>query len=412
VRVALLSRGAHPLHEPGGMERAVYHLARHLQEAGAEVVLFTRPATREGGFPGEVVSVPYARVPVGRHGRILDRTLNYPGFALRLGEAVARRVRAGGVDVVDAQGLTALGYGRSRRLDPRLRAPLVMNPQGMEEHRGGGLRGLALGRLRRLSREAARLADVVIATDEVTRGEVTRLLGVEGSRVRVVPNGIALDEIAAATPADPARALAEALPGIAGAAPLLLSVGRLEEYKGFGDVAAALGILARQGTLPAGWAWAVVGRGPFEARLRSLCAGFVDRLHLLGHLDEALLHALYAGADVFVHAPHHEGSSLVTLEALAHGRPVLATRAGGIPDKITDGESGRLVAPGDVPALARALAELLADPPRARSLGARGAEAVRERFAWPRIARRTLALYEELLHGTGRGLRQAEKGAP
>jgi glycogen synthase len=397
VRVALLSRGAHPLHEPGGMERAVHHLARHLREAGAEVVLFTRPATREGAFPGEVVSVPYARLPAGRHGRILDRTLNYPGFALRLGEVVAGRVRAGAVDVVDAQGLTALGYGRQRRRDPGLRAPLVMNPQGMEEHRGRGLKRLALGRLRRLSREAARLADIVIATDQGTRDEVTRLLGVPAERVRVVPNGIALDEMVAATPAEPARALAEALPLVAGAAPLLLSVGRLEAYKGFGDIAAALALLARRGALPAGWAWAIVGRGPFEARLRSLCAGFADRLHLLGSLDEPLLHALYARADVFVHAPHYEGSSLVTLEALAHGRPVLATRAGGIPDKITDGESGRLVEPGDVPALADALVALLADPARARSLGARGAEVVRARFAWPGIARQTLGLYEELL---------------
>jgi glycogen synthase len=395
--VALLSRGAHPLHEPGGMERAVHHLARHLHEAGAEVVLFTRPATRTGAFPGEVVSVPYTSVPAGRHGCILDRTLNYPGFALRLGEAVAQRVRALDVDVVDAQGLCALGYGRLRRRDPRLRAPLVMNPQGMEEHQGRGLKHLALGRLRRLSCEAAGLADVVIATDEVTRGEVTRLLGVESSCVRVVPNGIALDEIAAVTPTDPARALAEALPRVASAAPLLLSVGRLEEYKGFADVAAALALLARQGTLPAGWAWAVVGRGPLELRLRALCVGFADHLHLLGGVEEPLLHALYARADVFVHAPHYEGSSLVTLEALAHGCPVLATRAGGIPDKITDGESGRLVAPGDVPALARALAELLADPERARKLGSRGEETVRERFAWPQIARRTLVLYDELL---------------
>jgi glycosyltransferase involved in cell wall biosynthesis len=225
---------------------------------------------------------------------------------------------------------------------------------------------------------------------------------VEDSRVRVVPNGIALDEIEASTPADPARALAEALPRVAGAAPLLLSVGRLEAYKGFGDVAGALAILARQGVLRGDWAWVVVGRGPFEARLRFLCSSFAERLLLPGALDEPLLHALYERADVFVHAPHYEGSSLVTLEALAHGRPVLATRAGGIPDKIVDGETGRLVATGDVPALAAALGELLADPARARRLGARGRDVVRERFAWPGIARATLRLYEELLRGARR----------
>src|SRR6185436_1394491 len=110
LRVALLSRGALPLHPPGGLERAVFHLAKHLRGQGVETVLFTRPATREGSFPGEVVTVEYGRSDAA-HGRILDRTLNYPRFSRRLGEAVAERVRKGAVDVVHAQGLTALGYG-------------------------------------------------------------------------------------------------------------------------------------------------------------------------------------------------------------------------------------------------------------------------------------------------------------
>src|SRR4029434_7250375 len=74
-------------------------------------------------------------------------------------------------------------------------------------------------------------------------------------------------------------------------------------------------------------------------------SGQEPRVHLLGRVDETLLHALYARADLFVHATHDEGSSLVTLEAMAHGLPVVATRAGGIPDKVTDRETGRLVEP-------------------------------------------------------------------
>src|SRR5207249_384020 len=104
VRVALLSRGAHPLHDPGGMERAVYLLAKHLRARGVETVLVTRPATLSGDFPGEVVAVPYGGSRRG-HGRVLSRTLHYPAFSARVGETVARMVRAGTVDVVDAQGL-------------------------------------------------------------------------------------------------------------------------------------------------------------------------------------------------------------------------------------------------------------------------------------------------------------------
>jgi glycogen synthase len=393
MRVALLSRAAHPLHAPGGLERAVYHLAVHLQAQGVETVLFTRPATREGEFPGEVVTVPYGGRRSG-HGRVLDRSLHYPPFAARLGEAAAAMVRAGRVDVVHAQGLTALGYGRLRAKDPALSAPLVMNPQGMEEHKTRGLKRLALTRLRSLSREAARLSDRVIATDEATRDEVGRLLRVPPGNVVVLPNGIDPDEIARATPAKPEAVVHRALPDLRDASPVFLSVGRLEAYKGFGDVLRALLRLAPE--LPRRWAWVVVGEGPERRRLARAARKAPSHVHLVGRAEETLLHALYERADVFVHATRYEGSSLVTLEAMAHGLPVVATRAGGIPDKVT-AETGRLAEPGDVDALAAALCELSRDAGLREALGRRGRERALSAFGWPALARRTIALYEELL---------------
>jgi glycosyltransferase involved in cell wall biosynthesis len=373
-----------------------------------ETVLFTRPPTCPGTFPGEVVTVDYGRAEAG-HGRVLDRTMRYPRFARRLGEAVAERVRAGGVDVVHAQGLTALGYGRARVSDPALRAPLVMNPQGMEEHKASGLKRLALLRLRALSREAARLADRVIATDVSTRGEVARLLGVDAARVVVLPNGVDPEELSAATPGEPDRVVREALPSAAAAFPLFLSVGRIEAYKGLDDALQALDRLHRAGELPPRWAFVVVGEGRDRDRLarrvmaRELLArsrggrGIAAHVHWAGQVGEGLLHALYSCADVFVHATRYEGSSLVTLEAMAHGLPVVATRAGGIPDKVTDGQTGRLVEPGDVEALARGLAELAQDAALREAMGSRGRKRALEDFGWPALAERTVALYEELL---------------
>jgi glycogen synthase len=395
MKIALLARGAHPLHEPGGMERAVYHLARSLQARGAETVLFTRPPTLTGSFPGEVVAVPYG----GRarsHGRVLDRTLRYPGFSARLGEAVAQRVRAGAVDVVDAQGLCALGYARLRRGDPALRAPVVMNPQGMEEHQTRGLKRLALTRLRRLSREAAALSDRVIATDEATRADVPRLLGVAAGKVAVVPNGVDLDEISRLTPAQPRECAAQAVPALRDSELVVLSVGRLEAYKGFTEVASALARLEARGALPPRWAWVVVGGGPEAGRLGAFGA-LAGRLHLTGRVSDEILHALYARADVFAHATRYEGSSLVTLEAMAHGLPVVATRAGGIPDKVVESETGHLVEPGDVPALADRLEALVRSPERRRQMGARGRARVEACFAWSAIVERVLDLYHELL---------------
>jgi glycogen(starch) synthase len=393
MRVALLSRGADPLHEPGGMERAVLHLARHLQAKGVETVLFTRPPTRAGSFPGEVVAVPYG--PEKSHGRVLDRTLRYPRFSGRLGAAVAERVRAGIVDVVDAQGLCALGYGRLRAKDASLRAPLVMNPQGMEEHRTHGLKRLALTRLRRLSREAALLADRVVATDEATRRDVPRLLGALADKVVVLPNGIDPDDVLRLTPADPVAVVRRALPALDGASPVFLSVGRMERYKGFDDVRSALERLQGKGALPGRWAWVVVGggrRAPPAAH-----GALAGHVHHAGRVSDELLHALYARADVFVHATHFEGSSLVTLEAMAHGLAVVATRAGGIPDKVVEGETGLLVDPGDVAGLAERLGRLGAALEQARAMGERGRRRALDHFAWPALIERTVALYEELI---------------
>jgi glycosyltransferase involved in cell wall biosynthesis len=381
------------------MERAVYLLAKHLQSRGVDTVLVTRPATCAGTFPGRVVTVPYGDAGSG-HGRVLSRTLHYPAFAARVGETVADMVRAGEVDIVDAQGLTALGYGRRRRSDARLRAPLVMNPQGLEEHKARGLKRVALTRLRRLSREAARLADRVVATDEATRAEVPRHLGVDPARVVVLPNGIDLDEIAALTPPD-ARAVAEAaLPALRGADPVFLSVGRLEGYKGFDDASAALSSLHAQRRLGEGWAWVIVGDGPGAPRLRrGLAPAVTPHVHFAGRVEDSLLHALYERADLFVHPTHYEGSSLVTLEAMAHGRAVVATRAGGIPDKVEDGATGLLVEPADRQGLAAALGALARDRARREVMGGAGRRRAGEAFAWTVLIDRTLALYEELCRG-------------
>jgi glycosyltransferase involved in cell wall biosynthesis len=398
------------------MERAVHHLAAHLGALGVETTLFTRPAERTAGFPGEVVTIRYAGLPGGAHGRVLDRTLNYPRFSARLGAAVAERVRAGRIDVVCAQGLTALGYGRLRRQKPALTAPLVMNPQGMEEHKTRGLKRLALQRLIRLSREAARLSDRVIATDDATRSEVTTLLRVPAARVAVLPNAIDVPELERLTPERPREYANAALPRLAGSAPLLLSVGRLEGYKGFEDILRALLLLDARRALPPGWAWAIVGEGPHRGRLAEALekAGWLatprdphalrptsrarePRVHLIGRVDDALLHALYERADLFVHATHYEGSSLVTLEAMAHALPVVATRAGGIPDKVVPGETGFLAEVKDPASLGEAIEKAFRIADARTTLGARARARVLQHFAWPAIAKRTLELFESLL---------------
>ncbi|MBK5255242.1 MAG: glycosyltransferase family 4 protein [Vicinamibacteria bacterium] len=394
MRVALLSRSAHPLHPPGGMERAVYSLAKHLRAQGVDVTLFTRPGRNPEAFPGHVVMVKYQSYRLGPHGRVLDRTFNYPRFSALMGREVAERVRRGEIDVVDAQGLSALGYGRERAKDASLGAPLVMNPQGMEEHHVRGFKALALGRLKRLSREAAQLADCVIATDEATKDDVPRLLEVDPRRVQVIPNGVDLEELRALTPEDAMPFTFEVLPWMSMCRPLFVSVGRLEAYKGFGDSLEAFKRAAP--ALPRTWGWLVVGEGPLRHSLQASASGLQDHIQFTGRVGEQSLHALYAGSDVFLHPTRFEGSSLVTLEAMAHGLPVIATRAGGIPDKVKDGANGILVNPGDVDALAKAILKIANAPAERERMGRESIQLL-EPFLWPRIAKRVIAQYERLL---------------
>ena len=120
-----------------------------------------------------------------------------------------------------------------------------------------------------------------------------------------------------------------------------------------------------------------------------------------GRLDDARLHAWYEAADLFVHPTLYEGSSLVTLEAMAHRAPIVATRAGGLPDKVRPGENGWLVTPGDERELAGVLHMALQDASRLASYGDRSRAIVEREFAWPGVAAATIALYSRLLASSG-----------
>jgi starch synthase len=96
------------------------------------------------------------------------------------------------------------------------------------------------------------------------------------------------------------------------------------------------------------------------------------------------------------HVEISELLSLTAIEAMACGTPVVASRIGGIPEVVRDGETGFLAEPGDVTALRDRLSEILADPHLGRRLGAAGRDLVLDRFTWEACAERCLAAYREL----------------
>jgi glycosyltransferase involved in cell wall biosynthesis len=295
-----------------------------------------------------------------------------------------------------------LGYARRRSTAT---APLVLNPQGLEEFGAtdpsrARLKRAAYLPLRMAVRACAQAADCVIATDRALEPAVLKHLDIPPARMRTIPNALDLSIVdALATATDGARVRAGA--GIAPGDVVLLSVSRIEENKGFHMLAAALGALKdHSGLLAEGrWKWVLVGDGPFRSRLEEAiaAAGIRDRVLLAGRLPDADLHAWYEAATLFVHPTLYEGSSIVTLEAMAHRRAVVATRAGGLPDKVRPGVNGWLVAPGDASALAASISGALGDPARLAPMGEAGRAIVEREFSWTVAGAATLGLYADLL---------------
>ena len=432
MKVARLSRAVFPLHGFGGLERHVYDLARALAERSVGVTLLTPPPAGGGDERSAAAAihpairvqfVPYHTFPLaGRRGTtVLDRSTAYPLWGIRAGRRAADLVAGGEADVVHGFGASVLGYARLRSsarsagqaaasagqapADRRGTAPLVMNPQGLEEFGAtdpsrAALKVAAYLPLRRAVLRCARAADAVIATDTSLEPMVLRHLGIPREKMRTIPNALDLRQVdACASPALLAdvRLHHDLRPG----EHVLLSVGRLEASKGFHVLLRALAALRDHGSALEGkpWRWVALGDGPYRPMLELLAGdlGLADHVHFLGRVDDPAMHAWHELSTLFVHPTLYEGSSLVTLEAMAHRRAVVASAAGGIPDKVRPGENGWLVAPGDPSALAAAISGALADPARLAHYGLAGRRIVEREFSWAAAGDRTVALYRELL---------------
>ena len=175
-------------------------------------------------------------------------------------------------------------------------------------------------------------------------------------------------------------------------APLVGNVAALAAHKGQKHLVAAAKAIVR--SVPDARVL-IVGEGelrePLERQIKEL--GLERHVFLTGFRPDAI--GLIKSFDVFVLCSITEGLGSAMLEAMAAGKPVVATRAGGIPEAIVDGETGLLVPPGDPESLARAITSLLNDPERRERLAAAGRQRVAREFSVERMVQRTLGVYEK-----------------
>lgn len=247
-------------------------------------------------------------------------------------------------------------------------------------------------------------ADVVTAVCESAGEALIRAHGVMRARLRLVPNGVEPPDEEAET--GPARWIREQL-RVDARRPLWVCAARLEDIKGHETLLDALHRLHQQGF---DFVVALAGEGARQAGLerRAEELGLARKVHFLGSVDS--LGPVLLAADAVVLASREEAQPLSILEAMARGRPVVASAVGGLPDLIQDGSSGLLVPPNDPEALALALATLHQRPEVAELLGSGAAARAHGQFTWAHAVERYEAIYDDLIGLAGFTPRSGSRG--
>jgi glycosyltransferase involved in cell wall biosynthesis len=368
VRIAYFA----PLLGTGGTQRHLQQVLGLLDPARFEATVYTL-------HPGGEVEDELRASGVDVRSLSVGSTLSAPR-SVRAIVSTARALRRARVHVVHGYqwrpALVGAIVGRLARVPLRLASKRSLT----------GDDARARGAWRRIARQV----DTVIVNADALRVEGEQL-GMR-CRWRLLQNGIDTERFTVGA----AGARARAAVGLDHARPVVGTVGRLEDRKGHDQFLNAIRRLAAtgNGTSPQGL---IVGDGPLRAALEAHAAalGPAGRVRFTGTVAD--VRPLLAAMDVFVLPSWAEGMSNALMEAMAAGRPVVATAVGGNTEVVSDGKTGVLVPPGDPDAIARAVDELLRDPDRATRLGAAARDDVTRRFGARARVAELERLYEERL---------------
>ena len=356
----------------GGAERHLLELWRRIDRARFEVEIAC--FKREGQFLADVEALGWPVHDLGLGRRIYDAG-GMRGFARLVG--IVRRFRPHVVHgYLFGPNLFAAMAGRLMGVPA-----VVVAKRNMDAFEKPGQVAL--------QRVAHRLATHVTAVSEAVADTVVAL-GVPRDRITVIPNGVDASRFEGAT-ADRARL------GVNGDRVVVGSVGCLAVRKDYGTLLDALAQIRAQGLDP----WVVlVGDGPergnLEARAHAL--GLSDRVRFLGERSD--VDRLLPAFDVFVLSSREEGIPNALLEAMAAGRPSVATAVGGNREVLEDGHTGWIVPPQSPEALAGALADALRRPDEARRRGEAARRSMLEHHSIEAMVRRHEDFYGRVATGS------------
>lgn len=373
----------------GGTRRHLVDLCHGLLAAGDEVHVVAA-AERQASFREDLARLAEAGAAVTELPMVRSIA---PGTDWRHKNELRERIRAVQPDVVHTHSSKAGALGRvAAKGAPGL--AVVHTPHTFAFLFDRMFSAPKRRLFRAIETRLARATTRMIAVSEGERETMVRAGVVAPERVCVVPNGVDPERWRAA------RALERAELDVGPDAELVLVVGLLNSAKGQDLALRALAagpLAARPGAV-----LLLAGHGDDRAALEALAVelGVADRVRFLGWRDD--VPALMATADVVLLPSRWEGMPYVVLEAMAAGKPVVATRVDGARDLVEEGRTGLVVDVGDVDAIAGAVARVLDGELGALdAVGARAAARIDERFTLEHMVAETRAVYEEAREAVG-----------
>ncbi len=392
----LMVTSSYPLFEGDVTAPFIEAIAHAVARRGhqVDVVLPHHPALRRGD--GEPVRFfPYRYAPDGwslwGYAQSLRADVRLrkaawllaPLATLAVRRAVSARLTALRYDALHAHWLVPNAVAVAD-LARRHSVPLTVSLHGSDvfvAERVAPVRALA-------SRALAASGSVTACSEDLRRR--AHALGAPPARSHLVPYGVDVEAFSPAAATDGARGRL----GVPEDGFLVVAVGRLVAKKGFDTLLEAV---ARTG----GVRVLIAGEGDLRDSLAAQAQRLGVRLHLPGALDRRTVAAALAAADMVVvpsvvdAAGNVDGLPNALLEALAAGRPVIASRVAGIPDVVEDGRNGLLVPPADAEALTAALRRLLREPETRQRLGDEARHLATTRLSWDEVGRRFEECYAE-----------------
>jgi L-malate glycosyltransferase len=275
----------------------------------------------------------------------------------------------------DPHGVAMAGLALS--MSTQLSKPPLIASRRVDFHLRGG----------RMSRWKYRQVDCFICASDAIRKMIVAD-GVPEQRAVTVHEGIDLGRVEAAPPAP----LHEEL-FLPHGAPVVGNVAALVPHKGQRHLIEAAALVVRQ--VPDA-RFVIAGEGELRPTLERLIREHRLEKHVLlaGFRPDVL--SLHKAFDIFVMSSITEGLGTSLLDAMAAGKPIVATNTGGIPEVVVDGETGRLVQPRDHQAMADAIVALLKDPALRARMGAAGLARAQRRFSAERMVAQTVRVYERV----------------